>query len=490
MPLSYRAEPLPNRLPHRMRRLAEQTPPEPPPGQVGVDHSAVKIEHRRRPRRGLPGSPARPDGRFLERVAGEEQHHSSWLFGDPVTPILRGYEGDPARVRLVHAGVKETHVFHLHVHQWRATPQDTAAQPGTGGAGSQLLDSITIGPQTAYTIDPLYGSGSRQHAPGDIIWHCHLYPHFHHGMWGLWRSFDRLVDGKLAFPDGTPGRPLEPLPGRDPDAARREARPGFPWFIDARYPQKAPPPPARCPSTSTAVGRLLGMPLHSPLEKEAFAQGVVDRPRPGMLFVDLDGDQVVWNADAGLPPPRILHYDVEVASGLVDVQRQRLARRPRPPLPDHRHHGHSARRARASPSSEPVTAAARGPARSRSSPRANHGDVVELTFTNTLGTLPADDFDLDQLPVECGLHVHLVKFDVLAADGSSTGWNYLSGASCREAVGRTWPASRVPDHQLPPLGGRRGVRPLLLPRPPAGQLPAEARPVRRAGRRARPGPDG
>jgi hypothetical protein len=31
--------------------------------------------------------------------------------------------------------------------------------------------------------------------------------------------------------------------------------------------------------------------------------------------------------------------------------------------------------------------------------------------------------------------VHLVKFDVLAADGSSTGWNYLSGASCREAVG-------------------------------------------------------
>ena len=37
--------------------------------------------------------------------------------------------------------------------------------------------------------------------------------------------------------------------------------------------------------------------------------------------------------------------------------------------------------------------------------------------------------------MECGLHVHLVKFDVLAADGSSTGFNYLSGASCPEAVG-------------------------------------------------------
>lgn len=68
-------------------------------------------------------------------------------------------------------------------------------------------------------------------------------------------------------------------------------------------------------------------------------------------------------------------------------------------------------------------------------PRADQGDIVELTFINTLGTLPADDFDLITPPVECGLHVHLVKFDVMAADGSSTGWNYLSGASCREAVG-------------------------------------------------------
>ncbi len=66
--------------------------------------------------------------------------------------------------------------------------------------------------------------------------------------------------------------------------------------------------------------------------------------------------------------------------------------------------------------------------------RANHGDVVELRLHNELGTIRADHFDLTQLPVECGLHVHLVKFDVLAADGSSTGWNYLSGASCREAV--------------------------------------------------------
>ena len=372
-----------------------------------------------------------PEGEFLERVAGEEQHHSSWLFGDPITPILRCYKGDPARIRLVHGGVKETHVFHLHVHQWRATPQD-GATPGTA-AGSQLLDSITIGPQTAYTIDPLYGSGSRQHLPGDVIWHCHLYPHFHHGMWGLWRSFDRFVDGSLAFPDGTPGRRLAPLPGRDPDPVDAD-HPGFPWFIDAEFPQKAPPPPALLPEHKYGRRALLEMPLHSKLEKAAFAQGVVDRPRPGMLFVDLDGDQVTWNQKAGLPPPRIIHYDVEVASGLVEYNENGW----------HDDNGHFYRITGIAISQldgtgevvtcEPVAAPPfTGP--KPFFPRANQGDIVELTFINTLGTLPADDFDLITPPVECGLHVHLVKFDVMAADGSSTGWNYLSGASCREAVG-------------------------------------------------------
>lgn len=107
MPLSYRAEPMHNRLPHRMRRYAERTAPEPEPDQQGIDHAAVRIE--------LDDElnevfwiARKPDGTFVERVAGEEQHHSSWLFSDPVTPVLRAYRGDPARIRLIHAGVKET----------------------------------------------------------------------------------------------------------------------------------------------------------------------------------------------------------------------------------------------------------------------------------------------------------------------------------------------------------------------------------------------
>lgn len=455
MPLNYRAEPMPNRLPHAMRRLVQGTAPHPADDQVGVDLQAFGSELGAELEE-VFWTARTPDGRFLERIAGEEQHHSSWLFGDPVTPILRAYRGDPARIRLVHAGVKETHVFHLHVHQWRAVPQDTArpsAWRPDEPRGSQLLDSITIGPQAATTIDPLYGSGSRQHAVGDIIWHCHLYPHFHHGMWGLWRSFDHYVDGHSPYPDGTPCPALQPLPGRDPrdrdddtagtdgtagtDDERAPAvadRPGFPWFIDAAHPQKSPPPVAIRPDDLCGRRQLLGLPAHSATEYAAMAPGCRTRPRPGACFVDLDAQAARWNREAGLPPPRILSYEVRVDADPVEYNSHGWH--------DARGHHYTLVGVAESRTDEdgnvldttvhPVTPPV---APEPFFPRANHGDIVELTFSNDLGGYPADEYDVAQLPVECGLHVHLVKFDPLAADGSATGWNYLSGASCRAAVG-------------------------------------------------------
>ncbi|PVZ10179.1 multicopper oxidase domain-containing protein [Actinomycetospora cinnamomea] len=447
MPLSYRAEPMPNRLPHRMREYADQTRRTGSAAIPGTTPSSSPHDLRAVKRAIDPHTLAeefwigrRSDGTWIERVAGEEQHHSSWLFGDPATPILRAYRGDPCRVRLVHAGVKETHVFHLHVHQWHAIPTDTAApsawRPGAE-RGSQLLDSISIGPQAGFTIDPLYGSGSRQHSFGDIIWHCHLYPHFHHGMWGLWRSFDTVVDGATPLPDGTPCPALKPLPGRGPEDAPRPGHPafplpagrrvGFPWFVDAAVPQKAPPPPAAAPGQVGGRRRLLELPPASAAETAAFAPGAAQRP--GAPFVALDTQARTWNATAGVPAAnRVISYDVDVAEEQITYNR----------IGWHDHHGHfyalrgvsTVVNGRRTEHPLPVDRDPREPF----FVRANHGDVVELRLHNELGTIGADHFDLTQLPVECGLHVHLVKFDVLAADGSSTGWNYLSGASCREAV--------------------------------------------------------
>ncbi|MEV7650236.1 multicopper oxidase domain-containing protein [Kocuria marina] len=469
MPLSYRAEPMHNRLPYRlyrrMRLGAQGREPGRKPDAQGIDHSAVLIEmddllgEEFWVAEDTNAQDKHGKDRFLERVSGEEQHHSSWLFGDPVTPILRAYRGDPSRVRIVHAGVKETHVYHLHVHQWRAVAQDTADpsvwQPDRAH-GSQLLDSASIGPQTAMTIDPLYGSGSRQHAMGDIIWHCHLYPHFHHGMWGLWRSYDRLVDGTRAYPDGTPCPALQPLPGRMPPEP--EDHPGFPWFIDGSYPRKSPPPPA--PHEDDTAGKeilvdgrrqLLGMSRCSKQERAAFAGNCRSGKQPGALFVDLDGLARRWNEKAGVPERRIIHYDIAVADrGMVYNSAGWYD--------PHGHHyqleGISITRLNddGTPAEDPVrfdhpeTDPAGGV--DAFFPRANHGDIVELRLRNTLGTVKADHFDFPGHPVECGLHVHLVKFDVLAADGSCSGWNYLSGASSPEAVPKdTFTAPNVSLHR-------------------------------------------
>jgi hypothetical protein len=444
MPLSYRAEPMPNRLPHRMRAYEATTRLKPLPEDDEIDRTSVgwtlgdELDEQFWTARTASGE-------WLERVAGEEQHHSSWLFGDPVTHVLRAYAGDPCRLRLVHAGVKETHLFHLHVHQWRAVASDTAvpsiqrtdsSKIHKTSNGSQLLDSITIGPQSAMTIDPLYGSGSRQHAMGDIIWHCHLYPHFHHGMWGLWRSYDRLVTGSRSYPDGSYCPPLNPLPGRVPAPAKWE-KPGFPWFINGVFPMKSPPPPVGDNTAPNGRRLLLKMEPASRMERAAMPERCRIGATPGAIFVDLDSKAEAWNKTAGLPKPRIISYDVEVKASncKYNVDGWHDPRTHHYQLMKVEIREWSDRNQKYQPTYTETLTQPLDKNPSTFFSRANQGDIVEWRLHNRLTSFPADDFDLGQLPVECGLHVHLVKFDPLSADGSATGWNYLSGASCREAVG-------------------------------------------------------
>ncbi|TYB44220.1 multicopper oxidase domain-containing protein [Actinomadura chibensis] len=345
-----------------------------------------------------------------DAIVGEEQHHSSWLFGDPETPIFRAYGGDPAKIRLVHAGVKETHVFHLHLHQWRAVP---------GHDESPIIDSITLGPQQAFTIEPIHGAGSVQEATGDIIFHCHLYPHFHSGMWGMWRVFDVLQDGAGHYPDGTPIAPLRPLPTRPAPPAPTPAQPGFPAFMDGSYPQKSPRPP-RTPGMPKGMGR-----EPSELERNAFAPD----PQPGEAFTKVThnpdapvrryhlvvmqgtlhyyqgkesgGHHTTWHDHRGVF--FVLQEEIDAAGGIEKFQRELEEGKRR---------------------IEPIAI------------RARKGEVLELTLTNALppGCHEATAFDT-VLPFqpEGGLHVHLVKFDPLVADGASVGWNYLSGTTTADA---------------------------------------------------------
>lgn len=152
----------------------------------------------------------------------EEFFLTSWANGDPA--LLEQFSEDPSNVhhsylndeivfRNFHAGPKETHVFHLHAHQWFA---------GNDGGRGSYLDSQTVGPQQGFSYDiykggmevyhkgapgeqgwyETLGSGNRNRTAGDSIFHCHLYPHFAQGMWELWRVHDVLEDGSRKLPDG------------------------------------------------------------------------------------------------------------------------------------------------------------------------------------------------------------------------------------------------------------------------------------------------
>ena len=133
----------------------------------------------------------------------EKAHaYSSFTFGEPATPIMRGYLGDPTKIRLVHAGAEKFHVYHLHGggDRWRFNPvadstfnyADTGLRkdPATTESPSQRLDSQSIGPGESYNLEIEGGAGGVQQSAGDFLFHCHIAKHYTSGMWGLWRTYD------------------------------------------------------------------------------------------------------------------------------------------------------------------------------------------------------------------------------------------------------------------------------------------------------------
>jgi FtsP/CotA-like multicopper oxidase with cupredoxin domain len=155
-------------------------------------------------------------GRFDESVA-----YSSYVFGDPATPIMRSYLGDPVKERIIHGGSEVFHVHHVHggAVRWRRQPDAEDTNFATGldkhppilPAASERLDSQGIGPSETYDVENECGSGGCQQSVGDFLVHCHVAHHYFAGMWGLWRVYNTLQDGQ-ASTDSLP--PLAELPDR------------------------------------------------------------------------------------------------------------------------------------------------------------------------------------------------------------------------------------------------------------------------------------
>ncbi|MEV4315437.1 hypothetical protein [Actinocrispum sp. NPDC049592] len=147
--------------------------------------------------------------------ASESLNYSSYIFGDPATPMPRSYLGEPTKTRLVHAGWEQLHVHHLHGggDRW---PQNPNAENSNFAGGLEKfppnnqpsinLDSQTIGPSETYNLQHECGAGGCQQAAGDFLYHCHIAHHYIAGMWGVWRVYD-TKQGDLAV---IPGRTAPP----------------------------------------------------------------------------------------------------------------------------------------------------------------------------------------------------------------------------------------------------------------------------------------
>lgn len=217
------------------------------------------------------------NGRPVTDIDGNPQYRKRALYPDDPSNVHHSYVGDPVRFRNIHAGPKETHVFHLHAHQWVQDKHDP---------NSVYLDSQTISPGTAFNYEVHYGgAGNRNLGPGDSIFHCHLYPHFAQGMWALWRAHDVFEDGTPGLfdatkpigsanhpgmrnlPDaeiaeGTPTPAVVPLPRQALPPMPTATFSGYPFYIAGKVGHRPPQPPNDFDSTSANGHINGGLPRH------------------------------------------------------------------------------------------------------------------------------------------------------------------------------------------------------------------------------------
>ncbi len=393
---------------------------------------------------------------------GEETSLSSWAYGDPAlvklasglgpwepgtaaaaescgldrpgfdadscftSNVVHAYSADPIKFRYGMAGGRETHVFHMHAHTWLADDKDTgAAGPtpstpsATAQAESQTIDSQTFGPNEMFTADLLFGAGSRPGTIGDSIFHCHLYPHFADGFWAMFRVHDVLEDGTGTTPDGirvptllalaaVTGQAGEPAAPPAPTADN----PGYPRFIPGEVGWRAPQPPLGVKDAGALAPRFVaGARLDEQSAAVAVETAVRNRlsggaSKPGAPFrdpcptgsrevtykVSAIQTDIVYNERGDHDTQgRILVLDSDVDAVLAGTK-----------------------------APEPLFA------------RVNAGDCVTWELTNRLPNwFGADAFQQLTQTNMFGQHIHLVKFDVLASDGASNGWNYQQAAFSR-----------------------------------------------------------
>ena len=136
---------------------------------------------------------------WLDRAPDPTQRFSSAPpgNGDPFTPVLQAYPGDPVVLRNIQVGQgSNTLTIDGHQTYWEPRYRDAT------GIESSPIDTIHTVVSEKYTLVLNGGAGGPNHVPGDYLYHDGENRRFEAGAWGLLR----------VLPTVDPGT-LQPLPG-------------------------------------------------------------------------------------------------------------------------------------------------------------------------------------------------------------------------------------------------------------------------------------
>ncbi len=411
------------------------------------------------------------------------------FYPDDPSNVYHSYLGDHVKFRVLHAGSKEHHIHHLHAHQWLYSPDNDkssyldsqAIGPGAsftaeiakGGSGNL---NQTVGDSIFHChFYPHFAQGMW------ALWRVHDV--LEKGT-VLDAATGRPAAGSRALPDGEiaagtpipaivplPGKPMAPLPATVSITSSADGgqinvtgfgNPGYPFFVAAQAGNRPPHPPMDTIDDG-------GLPRHRVDRSAAYT---VDEAHTRTDFhKELQSIKVVGVTEAGTVTEQAaisFHSQREHAtcrpdgtcdSVTVPVKfltngRPAVAGAPfaDPCVDASGNPVANPRVYKAAAIQTDVTFNKAGwhtpqqrffalwedvgafltPGGKPPEPlffRANSRDCIEYRFTN----LVPHEYELDDFQVRTptdilGQHIHLVKFDVLASDGSGNGFNYEDGS--------------------------------------------------------------
>ncbi|MEY2400611.1 MAG: hypothetical protein QOJ08_722 [Ilumatobacteraceae bacterium] len=135
---------------------------------------------------------------FSDRGTDPSLRFSSYTWGDPSTPLLRAYPGDPVVIRAIHVG-PTIDSFRVDGHNFYV--EKRSRNKMTGEMYSRVTDTIHSGVSERYTLILDGGAGGAGKQPGDYLYHNGIARRFRQGAWGIMRVLPKGSPGLQALPN-------------------------------------------------------------------------------------------------------------------------------------------------------------------------------------------------------------------------------------------------------------------------------------------------